>query len=63
MTDQQDIVTLAEAARLLGVSKSTASRLYKAGHLRGYKLTPKRNSPLRIYRTSVDELLKRRQQV
>ncbi len=54
--DTQGVVTLDEAARLLGVSKSTASRLYKSGLLVGYKLTPAKNSPLRIYTASIDKV-------
>ena len=50
-----------EAAEILGVSKSTITRLIQRGDLVAYKLTPRKNSPLRIYRDSIDTLLKTRQ--
>ena len=60
--DQQLIVTTAQAAELLGVSKSTVTRFLRDGILKGYKLHPaSTNSPFRIYRTSVDRLIQQRQ--
>lgn len=50
-------VSLQEAANRLNVSKSTASRLYRSGLLHGYKLTPAKNSPLRIYVASITRYL------
>ena len=55
-------ITSREAAELLGVSMATIARLVKRGDLDGYKLTLGKNSPLRIYRDSVDSLLARRKQ-
>ena len=61
-TSEQTIGT-AKAAQLLDVHQSTISRMVKSGDLTGYKITPsRRNSPLRICRSSVDELLRRREQ-
>ncbi len=59
----EQIISAAKAAQLLDVHPSTISRMVKNGDLTGYKITPsRRNSPLRIYRNSVDELLRRRRQ-
>ena len=51
-----------EAAQLLGVSKTTITRLVKRGDLEAYKLTTGATSPLRIYQDSVEALIQRRQQ-
>ena len=61
MMAENATVTTAEAAKLLGVSGATVTRLYRAAKLRGHKLTPSRNSPLRIYRDSIDEMLRERE--
>jgi excisionase family DNA binding protein len=58
----EETVTTQEAMKILGVSKATVSRLVKRGELAAYKLTPAENSPLRIYKDSLDELLEKRQQ-
>lgn len=61
--DQKPTLTASEAAAKLGISVMTISRLWREGYLTGYKLNPdKRNSPLRIYAESVEELLNKRQQ-
>ena len=54
-------VTTEEAAEILGVSRTTIPRLIKRGDLDAYKLIPATNSPLRIYRDSIDALLKARE--
>lgn len=58
---ENETVTTAEAAQLLGVSGGTVTRLYREKLLLGHKLTPTRNSPLRIYRSSIDEMLRERE--
>lgn len=60
---ENDSMTANEAARILGVSPATIARMVRRGELRGHKLSLARNSPLRIYRASVEELLSRREQV
>ncbi len=57
MTDQNNTVSTSEAAQILGVSPTTVTRLVKRGLLIGWKLTPKRNSPLRITRASIDKYI------
>ena len=57
-TNDRQTVSLADAAKRLGVSKSTASRLYRRGLITGYKLTPATNSPLHIYTDSIARYLK-----
>lgn len=60
--EPESTATTAQAADLLGVSRSTVTRLVQDGKLKAYKLNPSAvNSPLRIYRTSVDRLLQQRQ--
>ncbi len=58
---ENETVNTAEAAELLGVSRGTVTRLYHSKHLRGHKLTPVPNSPLRIYRSSIEEMLRDRE--
>jgi excisionase family DNA binding protein len=60
--NDRETVTASEAMEILGVSRTTISRLVKRGDLEAYKLTPARNSPLRIYKDSVEELLEERKQ-
>jgi len=60
--DHAATLSTTEAADRLGVTPMTVSRLWREGHLQGYKLTPgKRNSPLRIYTETVEKLLNQRQ--
>jgi len=60
--EPESTVTTAQAADLLGVSRSTITRLVQDGQLEAYKLNPSAvNSPLRIYRASIDRLLEQRQ--
>jgi hypothetical protein len=54
-------VTTAQAASILGASTGTITRLYRTGLLKGHKLTSARNSPLRIYQDSLDQMLLMRQ--
>ena len=54
-------LTTTKVMKLLGVSRPTVTRLIEAGELDGYKLTTAKNSPFRIYRDTVDDLLERRQ--
>ena len=62
MTLPPGTLTTAQAADLLGVSKSTITRLAQAGKLKAYKLNPfSNNSPWRIYRSAIDNLLQQRQ--
>ena len=56
-----EIVDTTEAAQILGVSRSTVTRLAKDGKLEAYKLTPAPNSPYRITRASIQSLLEQRQ--
>jgi excisionase family DNA binding protein len=58
----EETVTTQEAMKILGVSKTTVTRLVKRGELRAYKLTPAQNSALRIYKESLEELLEKREQ-
>jgi excisionase family DNA binding protein len=60
--DERETVTTSEVMGLLGVSRATVTRLVKKGELEAYKLTPAKNSPLRIYKDSVEELLEERKQ-
>lgn len=59
---QRPTINATEAARQLGVSKSTITRLVQRGDLQAYKLTLGTTSPLRIYQDSVNLLLEKRQQ-
>jgi len=60
--EQNSTLSTREAAQRLGVSKMTVNRLYQTGQLTGYKLNPdKRNSHLRIYTESVEDMLRQRQ--
>ena len=52
--------TTSQVMELLGVSRATVSRLVQQGELEGYKLTAAKNSHLRIYKDSVEDLLERR---
>jgi excisionase family DNA binding protein len=54
-------ISTAEAAALLGVSRTTVTRLVNSGQLKGYKKTPARNSPMRVYRDSVLEFITEKQ--
>ena len=58
MTNNGTIDT-AEAAAMLGVSRVTVTRMVHRGELRGYKKTSARNSPMRVYRDSVVEFMKK----
>jgi len=58
---ERETLTTKEAGELLGVSATTITRMVGAKELEGFKLNPhRRNSPFRIFRDSVDKLLKRR---
>ena len=59
MTD--NTLSTVEAAALLGVSRNTVIRMVNAGELRGYKKTLARNSPMRVYRDSVEEFVTEKQ--
>lgn len=50
------------AAAELGISKATVLRLFKAGHLYGYRTTTAPNAHVRIFPDSVDEYKKAREQ-
>lgn len=52
-------IDTAEAADLLGVSRVTVTRMVHRGELKGYKLTSTRNSPMRVYRDSVIQFMKK----
>lgn len=60
MAQSKAAVTTDEAARMLGVSKMTISRLIRDGELDGYQLTTSPKSPYRIYVESIQTFLKRR---
>jgi excisionase family DNA binding protein len=55
------VVTTTKAMELLGVSRSTISRLVKDGKLSGYRLTTNPRSELRIYLDSIEEFWAQRQ--
>ena len=57
MSDDNTIST-AEAAAVLSASRVTGNRLVHSGRLRGYRKTPARNSPMRVYRDSVLKFIK-----
>jgi excisionase family DNA binding protein len=59
--EKQDVITTDEAMEILGLSRSTVTRLIKDGELKARRLTPRRNSPYRIYRSSIEDFLRRRQ--
>ena len=61
MNNEKDTVTVAEAVKLLGVSRATINRLVTDGKLHGYRLTPSKNSPLRIYLDSIENVIRERQ--
>lgn len=50
-------VTVADAARTLGISRQTVRRLIRAGHLDGHRLTPAPQSPYRVDKTSLDRYI------
>ncbi len=54
MADDEDVLTVEEAAVVLGVSEATVRRAFDAGELNGYRTRPG-GGWRRIYRTSVDE--------
>ena len=54
-------ITTARAAEILGVSRSTVTRLVQHGQLQAHKLTTAPNSPYRITRSSLERLLEQRQ--
>lgn len=60
---QDDRSTLTnEVSERLGISKVTVTRLIQRGELEAYKLTPSKNSPLRIYEDTVEALVERQRQ-
>lgn len=54
-----DELSVPQAAALLGVSEETVRRMVDAGQLRGYRTRPP-GGWRRIYRSSVDEVLRQR---
>ena len=52
-------VNVRKACQLLGVSKSTVTRLFKAGHLTGTKKTLALNAPLLIDLSSIHTYIER----
>lgn len=52
------LVTTAEAGRMLGVSTDTVRRYLEAGKLRGVRIGDEYGAPVRVYRSSVLELIK-----
>jgi excisionase family DNA binding protein len=61
MDDQdREVVTTTEAMAMLGVSRSTVTRLVQRGELEAYKLTTAKHSDLRIFLDSIHDLLRRR---
>jgi len=49
-----DVVTVSDACKVLGVTPQTIYKLIKAGKIKTFKL-PGRTSPYRIYRKSLDD--------
>jgi len=62
MNEKKEVVDTATAARMLGVSIMTITRLIREGELCAYKLTLAQNSPYRIHIDSIEDFLERRQQ-
>lgn len=56
-----ETMTTGAAARLLGVSVDTIVRLYHAGTLRGYRVSDRPRSHIRLYTASVEAYEKQRQ--
>ena len=63
MTEPMDreVITSRQAAEMLGVTSVTITRYVNKGDLEGYKVNPRRsNSPFRIYKDSVEALIRER---
>lgn len=55
------VLSTNQVMELLGVSRTVVTRLLQQGELDGYMLTTAKNSPFRIYKDTVDDLLRHRQ--
>ena len=59
--EERETISATRAMQMLGLSRSSISRMVQKGDLEGYKLNPRRrNSHLRIYLDSVEEFLESR---
>ena len=58
VVDVADLVTTAEAGRMLGVSTDTVRRYLETGKLRGIRIGDEYGAPVRVYRSSVLALIK-----
>lgn len=54
-----EMVTVKEAARVLGLSEETVRRKYREGQIRGRPKTEAKGSPILIERASLDEYVKK----
>ena len=52
-----EMVTVKEAAGLLGLSSETVRRLYKSGELRGRPKTSARGSPILVEKESIEKYI------
>jgi excisionase family DNA binding protein len=58
MTEHQ-VITVAVAAALLNVSDETVRRLYREGHLTGFRKTGVKRSEIWLYRDSVEHYMQK----
>ena len=56
-----ETVTTTEAMEILGVSRPTITRLIQQGELKAHRLTPASTSPFRIYVSSIEAVMRRRE--
>jgi excisionase family DNA binding protein len=60
LPEERPTMSAQEAADYLGISKPTLLRLWAQKVLPGYRVTPYRNGPIRLYRDAVEQFDRQR---